>query len=261
MGVVGFEYSREIERLKIKGAHELPQDIASIIAGLKKEEQEERNELRNEEREEEDELRNEEEEEEDELRNEEQEEGEDELDERSNDEAEPAVEPAAERLALQTITKKDQWNSLNREDKSGIRELVFDIDTLNRDMTIEQFPDLVEIRVNDSCLQDTRNFMVVKCNALTTIGIGSNCLNGRDKKKHYKKQFRVYDCPSLERITVGDSSCIHFDECSISGNSIREFKYINPSFSGCENNMLFTSRSVLCMLIIRHPLQSYLQLG
>lgn len=217
---------------------EIPQGIVPSIAGLKHEEQEE----------------------EDELRNEEQEEGEDELDERSNDEAEPAVEPAAEQLALQTITKKEQWNNLKSHDKSGIRKLVFSARTFLRIVQIEGFPDLEEICVTDSSLQDTKIFKVVQCNALTTIDIGSHCLNGKDKEREMNKVFFIDGCPHLERITVGDSSCSSFDECCINGNSIREFSYINTSFSGCET-MQFTSRSMLCLLIIRHPLQNHLQLG
>ena len=169
-----------------------------------------------------------------------------------DDGAEGAEEPIAGEGGVFTINKKKDWDVLEeREDKSGIRKLVFKVEKFNRILTIKQFPSLEEIIIKSGYLRDVKSFVVTDCNSLTEITIGAYCLNGKDIKNNCKKEFRISDCPLLKTMTVGEHSCCFFDQCIVDSNSIEEFVFGGTSFTRCKGDMRFANRVLLPFLMCR----------
>lgn len=169
---------------------------------------------------------------------------EDESDEDIDDGAEIQPEPITGEDGVFTIKKKNDWKDLrDRIDKSGIRKLVFDANVFYINLIIEGFPDLTEICIHDLKLQLTENFVVADCNALTAITIGSHCMNGKEKKRKWRKEFRIDRCPNLKSVVVGEDSCRSFNQCSVDSTSMTVFEYGKHSFAHCPIKKCYTSRA------------------
>lgn len=151
------------------------------------------------------------------------------------DDGEVAEEPATEPNEVVTIKKIREWDRLkNSPHKSGIHKLVFEASVFYRGLNVNQFPDLEEIIIKDTCLQDVKDFIVDDCGSLTTISVGSFCLNGGDIERHFNKVFCIRNCPNLERIIVGEHSCRYFDECTVDSQSMKEVSFKYGCFENCK---------------------------